>query len=369
MVDGGLVLDMLGLVGMRIDGDCVAVQAGTRWDALVAATAAVDRVPPVLTDYLGLTVGGTLSVGGVGGQSFAHGLQTCNVESLVVVTADAEVLECSATDNADLFDACRGGLGQCAVVVEARLRLIRAPACASIVNRSYPTLEAMLDAQRACAEQARFDYILAKVPIDADGRWDYQLELVRYHRVEDPPAREVMLDGLGGRGDTVEVSTFLEHATRLSAVEQDLLRGAHHPWMDLFVPGSVAAAFLAAAIAELDPRGFADGHVMTYPILRDRCNTPLVILPDEPYCVLFDILPTVHADADLTAMTRRLDRILDLAEGIGARPYPIGYPVGAPRMGEALWRRVLDWPRLQAAKKAHDPSGRLAPGPGIPWDV
>jgi cytokinin dehydrogenase len=40
----------------------------------------------VWTDYLRLTVGGTLSNAGIGGQAFRHGPQIANVHELDVVT-------------------------------------------------------------------------------------------------------------------------------------------------------------------------------------------------------------------------------------------------------------------------------------------
>ena len=52
--------------------------------------------PPVLTDYLNLSVGGTLAVGGVGATTPRYGLQSDNVLEIDVVTGRGEVLTCSA---------------------------------------------------------------------------------------------------------------------------------------------------------------------------------------------------------------------------------------------------------------------------------
>ena len=130
------------------DGDgFVTAGAGARWDDVVRAAFERRLAPAVLTDYLGLSVGGTLSVGGVGGQSFRHGLQIDQVDALTVVTGRGEVLECSATQNADLFDACRGGLGQCAVIVAARIRLVPAPEAVLVCRLTYPDVQTWLSDQ------------------------------------------------------------------------------------------------------------------------------------------------------------------------------------------------------------------------------
>jgi len=44
----------------------VVVEAGATWSDVLRTTLAQGKTPPVLTDYLELSVGGTLTVGGVG---------------------------------------------------------------------------------------------------------------------------------------------------------------------------------------------------------------------------------------------------------------------------------------------------------------
>ena len=64
----------------------VDVEAGILWRTLVEETVARGLTPPVLTDWLEMTVGGTLSLGGIGAESFRLGLQTDHVLELEVVT-------------------------------------------------------------------------------------------------------------------------------------------------------------------------------------------------------------------------------------------------------------------------------------------
>ena len=71
---GGIVADMstLGTIG-AVEGDRVAVEAGAQWSEVLRVTLAQGKTPPVLTDYLALSVGGTLIAGGVGGATSASG--------------------------------------------------------------------------------------------------------------------------------------------------------------------------------------------------------------------------------------------------------------------------------------------------------
>jgi cytokinin dehydrogenase len=109
--------------------DRVVVEAGATWSELLDLTLAHGLTPPVLTDYLELSVGGTLVVGGVGGTTSAFGVQSDNVVELEVVTGEGEKVTCSANSNADLFDAVRAGLGQVGVITRATLELVAAPEC------------------------------------------------------------------------------------------------------------------------------------------------------------------------------------------------------------------------------------------------
>jgi FAD/FMN-containing dehydrogenase len=78
--EGGMVIDMRQLRTVRAIGDDrIIVDAGATWKEVLAATLPHGRTPPVLTDYLDLSVGGTLVVGGVGGTTASYGMQSDNV--------------------------------------------------------------------------------------------------------------------------------------------------------------------------------------------------------------------------------------------------------------------------------------------------
>lgn len=139
-VSGEIVIDMTSLAEIhRASGARVVVDAGATWRSVVAQT--LPLTPPVLTNFLDLSVGGTLSVGGVGGTSHRYGLQSDNVLELEVVTGEGDIVECSPGD--DLFDAVRAGLGQFGIITRAALALIPAPDRARRYALSYPDLESL----------------------------------------------------------------------------------------------------------------------------------------------------------------------------------------------------------------------------------
>src|SRR5689334_18682158 len=65
-----------------IDTERVEVTADSPWLDVERRLNALGRSAPVLPDYLDLTIGGTLSVGGYGVRSVAHGAQVDHVERL-----------------------------------------------------------------------------------------------------------------------------------------------------------------------------------------------------------------------------------------------------------------------------------------------
>src|SRR6266702_2049515 len=121
-----VVVDMSGLRGVEsVDGDRELVRcgAGATLRDVVTATLPHGRLPRVMTNLLDLTVGGLLSVGGIGPGSQSHGSMVSNVASMVVVTGDGEIRRCSRTKDRQLYDAVLCGLGRCAVIVSAELEL------------------------------------------------------------------------------------------------------------------------------------------------------------------------------------------------------------------------------------------------------
>ena len=122
--DGGLVVDLSGMRGVRVDpaARTARVQGGATWGE-------VDRE----TQRFGLaTPGGMVSTTGVGGLTLhggyghlrrKHGLSLDNLLSVEIVTADGRVRTASADEHEDLFWAVRGAGSNVGVVTSFEFRL------------------------------------------------------------------------------------------------------------------------------------------------------------------------------------------------------------------------------------------------------
>lgn len=121
----------------------------------------------VATGGADLSVGGALSVGGIGATTHRYGMQTDNVRELDVVTGDGEILTCSPEMNSDLFNSVRAGLGQFGIITSATLALVPAPDRARMYVPSYPDLES-LSPSRSCLRIGRS--ISVRVALDPQKR-------------------------------------------------------------------------------------------------------------------------------------------------------------------------------------------------------
>lgn len=173
-VAGGIVIDSRTLDRIHeIEGGRATVDAGVTWSELLAATLPLGLAPPVMTDYLDLSVGGTLSVGGIGGATHRKGVQLDQALALEVVTGDGRLVHCSPRANRELFEAVLGGLGQYGVIVRATVALEPARESARVYRLFYADLDAYVADQALLAEDARFDYLEGQVQPDGAGGFRY----------------------------------------------------------------------------------------------------------------------------------------------------------------------------------------------------
>ena len=103
----GLRIELSELSGITIEGTAVHVSGGAVWGDVAAAIAphglAISSGDTATVGVGGLTLGG-----GIGWMVRSWGLAVDQLVGAQVVTATGEVVEASATENADLFWALRG---------------------------------------------------------------------------------------------------------------------------------------------------------------------------------------------------------------------------------------------------------------------
>ncbi|KAK8646469.1 hypothetical protein V6N13_120254 [Hibiscus sabdariffa] len=143
----------------------VDVWGGELWIDVLRSSLEYGLAPKSWTDYLYLSVGGTLSNAGISGQAFNHGPQISNVHELDVVTGKGELLTCSEEQNSELFHAVLGGLGQFGIITRARISLEPAPQRVRWIRVLYSNFSAFTRDQEYLislhgeAGSQKFDYV------------------------------------------------------------------------------------------------------------------------------------------------------------------------------------------------------------------
>src|SRR5258708_11042107 len=108
--DDGLVIDLSGMKGMRVDPSArtVRVEGGGTWGDVDHATHPFGLATP--SGFISTTgVGGLTLGGGIGYLSRTLGLTIDNLLGVDMVLADGNFIMASAQEHADLFWAVRGG--------------------------------------------------------------------------------------------------------------------------------------------------------------------------------------------------------------------------------------------------------------------
>jgi len=373
---GGLVIDMGSLNQIHsITPTRAAIDAGATWKDLTLATVAQGFTPPVLTGYVNLSIGGTLSVGGMSG-AFNAGAQVDHVQELEVVTGRGDLERCSRHHNRDLFDACLAGLGQCGIITRAVLDLVPAKSRARTFLLHYTDNAQFFSDFRTVLNRGEFDRAFTLLFPKEGGGWIYELNAVKFYDPGDEPDPDFLLRNLSlpVAAATVNDSTYLEHILAVDVVVDffksvGLWNGVLHPWFDMVLPDSAIEAYAGEVLPTLTPEDVGPtGFMLIFGLRRSAFGQELFRVPAAGKWVwLFDVLTAAPAPGPNPEFE---ERMLTRNRALFEKGRTVGgtrYPIGAVEFNHIDWvRHYADaWPEFKHWKRRFDPDTILAPGPGI----
>ena len=364
----GLLIEMRSLNTIHeISDDRAVVDAGADWLQLTNAAYARGLTPPALTGFLGLSFGGTLSLGGIP-PAIQSGGQVDSVLELEVVTGTGELRRCSPTQDADLFEAVLAGLGQFGIITKATVKLGPAPTRVHGHELAYPEIDSFFKDFKTLLKRAEVSEIFGDWWRPGEVGLQH-LNAFTFHTRTETPDDAHLLRELTPAETVVSDSDFLEHVTRIDvAVEQlrELLDWDNlvKPWLTLWLPEATVEQYVTEVVESLTPEDVGvGGFVLLYAHRRSMLTRPSLRLPDDDseWVYLFTLMTA--APTPNPALLTRNRRLYDRARALGGTRYPIeSVPFTQADWADHYGDR---WPQLKQLKQEHDPAGILTPGPGI----
>ncbi|KAK6938881.1 Cytokinin dehydrogenase 1, FAD/cytokinin binding domain [Dillenia turbinata] len=385
----------------------VDVWGGELWIDVLKSSLEFGLAPKSWTDYLYLSVGGTLSNGGISGQAFNHGPQISNLHELDVVTGRGELLTCSEEQNQELFHAVLGGLGQFGIITRARISLEPAPQRVKWIRVLYSNFSAFTRDQEylislhAQPATQKFDYVEGFVIVDeglinnwrssffsprnpvkisslgASGGVLYCLEVTKNYDESTADTVDQDVEGLLKKLDFIPASVFttdipyVDFLDRVHKAELKLrakgLWDVPHPWLNLFVPKSRISDFDKGVFKGILGNK-TSGPILIYPMNKNKWDgRTSVITPDEDVFYLVALLRSALDAGDetqtleyLTNQNRRIIKFCEDAK-ISVKQYLPHYNTQQEWMDHFGDK----WDLFEKRKLAYDPRRILATGQRI----
>ncbi len=371
-VEGGIIIDSSTLNVLRPHGDdLLDAQPGALWNDVAKVALGRGRTPPVMVDALMLSVGGTLSVGGIGETSYREGCQVDHVSELDVVTAAGDHLTCSAERNDELFRMMLAGLGQCGIIVGARLHLRRAPRSVVLRTLTYPDLPTLVSDQGRLATAEGLGPLTSRIVKEPTGQVRFQLIGGSFFADGDDTDRSPpWMEGLQHISQAPPVRLpYWDYLDRRTASQTASIaavkRGAKNPSLAFMLPAASVVPFVTHVLAT--PEAFAGIWLIeVFPMITARFAQPLQKMPAADVSVGVRLHRRTSADTmhDPQAMLAANQTLVTRLLATGGKVYPPYAPV----LSQEQWQQhygPATWQRFAAAKKLFDPNNVLTPGAGI----
>ena len=354
----------------------VDVEPGVLWSDLTHRLAKSGLVPPVLTNNLGVTVGGTLSMAGIGVASFRYGSQGDNVVEMDVVTGEGSVVTCSPETNDELFWGAIAGLGSFGVITRARLQLRRMKPMTRTYYLLYDDVRVFLEDARSAMDSGKWDHLESWGAPCAQGtrpvagerqvfaKWFYPFHLTIEYDAGSPPDDAAMLAGLRPYDnlytDDCPTIEFLERMVPVFALWKKAGTWEFmHPWIECILPWETAADCIEQVLADTPPGIQLGGHVLLWPAKGTTSRSKNFMVPAGDNLVGFGLLPAVPQKF-WGEVSERLENVSRMMLLFGAKRYLSGWVNFTPEE----WKEHFGarWHELVALKRRYDPDSILNPG-------
>jgi cytokinin dehydrogenase len=368
--DDSVVVDMSGwnqIEAVDCEQLTVGCQPGVTWRELLKRTLKSGLVPKVLPLNLDLTVGGTLSAGGLGSTSHRHGFAVSHIASAQVVLGTGELVTTGPTRERDVFDAMFGGSGRVGIIGSVQLELEAAPLQVRTLVLYYEDAGRMLNDLLLLSAEPQAYHVGGMCSASVHGlkkgmtgrrepvrRWSFAIELTWHDGAEEPLARS--LERLSFDEILNEESDELGQFLARYDVRFELMRATGawhqaHPWFEALLPPAAVPEALRKVMAL--PAFFGDGHRVS--VVADTQRPSAVAFPGAGPAMVLAVLPVGIPEPLVPKALEAIAELDELTYALGGRRYVSGW---LSKSGGFRWERhyAAEYRRLLELKQRLDPS-------------
>ncbi|MEO7087033.1 MAG: FAD-binding protein [Gemmatimonadaceae bacterium] len=380
LCDGGIVLAPgaeLRPIARQVGDGMFEISARARWLDVERELNRSGWTVPVHADYLGLSVGGTLSVGCYGERSITSGGQIDHVRKIRLVLADGSARWCSPESSGDLFRFSLAGLGMVGVIERVVIQAEPRRRAASIDTYKHASLGELIDAIEWMDEDRQVwpdTFMGTRFQVLAGKKWDIRwtvgaLSSNRRAAKNAPPPR---LNNNTPDGRELYRSYF-ENRSLHVGLWSSLTFNQSRVWTD-YVLDFDGARQLTALIERQYRDGAYDGCATSTYVVGIRRPRNALDLPLAPAnqtdgstrvgIGVFSFVP--RGDGTRLARARaNAAECLQACVNLGGRPYLYGWHELDQSQTRCVYGESLN--RLQQLRSEFDPAGLLNAGriPGI----
>ncbi len=374
LVEAGIVIDSRPLQAIQIGDDrSVNVEPGALVGEVYEAAFARGLTLPATPMCTNLSVGGVLSVGGWGGSSHRFGATVDSVQELEVVTGEGSLLTCSPTQQSELFEMVLAGLGQCALILRARIGLVPAPDRVARWGLRYDDLGEFLSDQERLVREDRVDFLSGRASRKEGGGWSFEIQVGAFHTAGNEPELATLEEGLSFRSRSEKkIMAYRDHiapATGDPTTEWlESIARRRRGDLVMWTPGAATRSLTEEALEVLSESSYGPNGFTLTALNLARFQRPLFKLPAGDVAFSMWFFPRAVPVSE-TATHRRMMAetrgLFDRMRSTGGKGYIA--PSALP-LSPADWEDHFGpdtWKRLVQAKKEFDPNRVLTPGPGI----
>ncbi|MBW4688966.1 MAG: FAD-binding protein [Komarekiella atlantica HA4396-MV6] len=372
---GGILLDMRNLnqiYDFCPDELCFTSDAGVTWKQIVDTSIPHGVIPPVLTNNFEVTLGGTLSAGGLGLSSFRYGSQADNCLGLEVVTGTGDIVWCTPETNSELFYHVLCGYGQFGIITKVQNKLRKYRSFTRSYFLCYDDLDSLLNDERFLISEGLVDGLVSLFSpcllglsrasenrIKPIVQWFYRMQITLEVDSEKDINADKLLSNLSFyRHIYTEDLTFDKFIQPIAQVSHPVDKA--NSWIDVLLPASKAKEYIDIALQRIP--SFIDFRTIpigSFCLLSHNNKMPMFPLPDEDLIIGFGMYPTVPK-AQVKPVLEQLNLLTNLGFQMGGKRYMATWvDFELPQ-----WRLQFGdyWSKVNEIKRKYDPRGILNPG-------